>query len=71
MHITAPRTEPAEDVAVMPEPAGWVTDYSTSDFEYRVNLSARACVNTHYLAEAVPQTSPHFAPNCLALICRS
>ena len=67
LHITAPRTEPAETVQVMPEPEGWVTHYSTRDFAYRANLSARACVHTHYLGEAVPFVSPDLAPNCLAL----
>jgi 5-methyltetrahydrofolate--homocysteine methyltransferase len=67
LHITAPRAEPLEDVPAMPEPEGWVTDYSTSNFEYRVNLAARACIHTHYLAEAVPKVSPDLAPNCLAL----
>ena len=51
----------------MPEPEGWITDYSTSNFDYRANLAARACVNTFYLAEAMPQVRPCLAPNCLAL----
>ena len=67
MSITVPREEPIERIPVMPEPAGWVTDYSTSNFDYRVNLAAQQCVNTHFLAEAVPCVSPDLAPNCLAL----
>ncbi|MBS3762988.1 MAG: hypothetical protein KGZ25_06765, partial [Planctomycetes bacterium] len=67
MQITAPRAEPIEDIKVMPEPEGWVTRYSTSNFEYRVNLSARACINRYFLADAVPSVSPDLAPNCLAL----
>ena len=67
MLVTAPREEPVEDVEAMPEPAGWVTHYSTSDFDYRVNLSMRACIGTHYLGEAVPTVAPDLAPNCLAL----
>ena len=67
MQITAPRETPAEDIPEMPKPEDWVTDYSTSNFEYRVNLSRRACVKTHYLAEAVPVVAPDLAPNCLAL----
>ncbi len=67
MLITAPRTKPLEDIPEMPEPEGWVTHYSTSSFEYRVNLAARSFVNTHYLGEAVPNVSPDLAPNCLAL----
>ena len=67
IQLKAPREHPVEDVPVMPEPPGWVTGYSTKDFGYRVNLAARACINRHYLLEAVPWTSPDLAPNCLAL----
>ena len=67
VQITAPRAEPLEDIPALPEPSGWVTDYSTSDFDYRVNLTARSCVNTHFLGDAIPQTAPDLAPNCLAL----
>jgi 5-methyltetrahydrofolate--homocysteine methyltransferase len=67
MQITARRSEPLEKVAAMPQPEGWTTDYSTRNFEYRVNLSARACINNHYLGEAVPHVAPDLAPNCLAL----
>ena len=42
MHIAAPRPKSIEDIPVMPEPNGWVTNCSTMDFAYRVNLSARA-----------------------------
>ncbi|HOZ47560.1 MAG TPA: hypothetical protein PLO37_20475 [Candidatus Hydrogenedentes bacterium] len=65
--LTVPREKPLEEVPCMPEPRGWVTHYSTSNFEYRVNLAARRCVNTHYLGEAVPTVAPDLAPNCLAL----
>lgn len=65
--LTAPRETPREQVAVMPKPAGWLTHYSTRDFAYRVNLAARQCIDTHYLAEAVPFVCPDLAPNCLAL----
>lgn len=67
MQIYAPRPEPIERIPIMPQPDGWVTNYSTKNFEYRVNLAARACINTYYLAEAVPAVSPDLAPNCLAL----
>jgi len=67
MQITAPRPEHIEDIPAMPEPPGWQTHYSTSDFDYRVNLAALGCVDTYYLAEAVPAVSPDLAPNCLAL----
>ncbi|MGQ9681728.1 MAG: hypothetical protein ACUVX9_04230 [Anaerolineae bacterium] len=65
--LTAPRSEPVEDIPALPEPPGWTGRYSTRDFAYRVNLSQRACLHTHYLAEAVPSVSPDLAPNCLAL----
>ena len=58
MQITAPRPEPLEEIEAMPEPEGWVTHYSTSDFDYRVNLSARQCISTYYLGEAVPSVAP-------------
>jgi len=67
LSLTAPRAEPIEAIPALPAPPGWVTDYSTSDYAYRVNLSARACIHTHYLAEAVPFVAPDLAPNCLAL----
>ena len=67
MLLTSPRAEPFEKIEALPEPEDWVTDYSTSDFEYRVNLGARACIRTHYSGEAVPTVSPDLAPNCLAL----
>ena len=43
--ITAPRPKPLEEIEAMPEPEGWVTHYSTSNFDYRVNLSAQQCIN--------------------------
>ena len=67
MQITAPRKEPIEDVPVLPEPEGWTGRYSTADFDYRVNISARATIHNHYLAEAMPCVAPDLAPNCLAL----
>jgi 5-methyltetrahydrofolate--homocysteine methyltransferase len=67
MHLSAPRPKPIESIVPMPAPPGWVTNYSTSRFDYRVNLSARACVNTYYLGDSVPAVAPDLAPNCLAL----
>jgi len=67
IQITAPRGEPLEQIETMSEPEGWTTNYSAANFDYRVNLSARGCVNTWYLGEAVPAVSPDLAPNCLAL----
>ena len=65
--LTVPRSEPYEDVPILPEPPGWTTRYSTSDYDYRVNLALRASVATDHLAEALPSVSPDLAPNCLAL----
>jgi hypothetical protein len=65
--LTAPRETPAEETPYMPEPEGWVTRYSITDYDYRVYLGRTWCVNTHYLAESTPFVSPDLAPNCLAL----
>ena len=65
--LTAPRDVPIEKIPAMPEPPNWQTDYSTSDYGYRVHLAKRSCVSTHYLAEALPSIAPDLAPNCLAL----
>ena len=67
VQITAPRETPLEDIPERPAPPGWITNYSTSDYDYRVYLARRACVGTHFLAEAIPTTAPDLAPNCLAL----
>jgi hypothetical protein len=65
--ITAPRSTPLENIHIMPEPKGWLTNYSTSNFGYRLNLGIRTCINTHYLGEAVPNVPPDLGTNCLAL----
>jgi len=69
MHILAPRPEPLEfeGVPAMPEPDGWLTHYSTSDFAYRVSSQARGFLGEYHLADSVPSTTPNLAPNCLAL----
>lgn len=67
IHVGVAREKPWEVVPAMPEPPGWITGYSTTNFDYRVNLSVRGCVNTDYLGEAVPCVAPDLAPNCLAL----
>jgi len=67
MQITAPRTPPWETIAAMPRPEGWVTDYSTSNFDYRLNVGLRQCLSTRFLGEAMPCIAPDLAPNCLAL----
>ena len=67
MLFTSHRETPWENIPEMPKPEGWITDYATHNFEYRVNLSARACLHSEYHGEAVPLVSPDLAPNCLAL----
>ncbi|MDP6779421.1 MAG: hypothetical protein QGI83_21890 [Candidatus Latescibacteria bacterium] len=67
LQLTVPLDTPRATVPVLPEPAGWVTHYSTRSFEYRLNLALRACAATEYLAEAVPCVAPDLGPNCLAL----
>ncbi len=67
MQIRAPRETPWEAIPAMPEPAGWITGYSTSNFDYRVNLGLRYCHATQYMGEAMPFISPDLAPGCLSL----
>lgn len=69
MLITCPRREDErlETFPAVKEPEGWVTGYSTSNFEYRVHLSRIGPAGAHYFAEAVPAIAPDLAPNCLAL----
>jgi 5-methyltetrahydrofolate--homocysteine methyltransferase len=52
----------------MPQPAGWVTGYSTKNEAYRVNVGVRACLDYDLYGEGVPNSSAgDLAPNCLAL----
>lgn len=67
IHLRGPRKEPLERIEAMTQPQGWSTHYSTSNFDYRVNLSQRACVDAFFLGESVPFVAPDLAPNCLAL----
>lgn len=65
--ITVPRTTPMEDIPALPVPPGWSTDDSAADFDYRVNLGLKSCINTHFLGENIPHYSPNLGPNSLAL----
>ncbi|NLG26402.1 MAG: hypothetical protein GX557_00700, partial [Chloroflexi bacterium] len=65
--LTAPRERPLEEIPALPKPPGWVTDYSISNYAYRLNLTQRACTRTHYLAEALPHVAPDLAPGCVSL----
>lgn len=67
MLLSAPRERPLEEIPELPKPGGWVTNYSISDYAYRLNLTQRACVDTHFLAEALPKVAPDLAPGCVAL----
>jgi hypothetical protein len=67
MIIWAKRPTPLEEVPPMPKPEGWLTHYSTSNFDYRIYQAKTWCAKTHYLVDAVPNVSPDLAPNCLAL----
>ncbi len=65
--LTAPREKPVERIAPVAKPKGWVTDYSTSDFDYRVYIAARAHVDKEHLGESVPAVAPHTGPGSVAL----
>jgi hypothetical protein len=65
--ITAPRETPLENIPALPQPSGWETDYSISNWDYRVNLTQRACINTFYLGDCMPTVAPDLAPGCLSL----
>jgi len=68
MQVVVSRPEPWEEMPTLSEPDGWITDYSTSDYAYRIHLALTRCLTTTYLGEAVPAQSPgDLAPNCLAL----
>jgi len=68
MHISCPAPEPIDPgIAKMAQPEGWQTDYSTTNYDYRVYLSRTGPLQRRYFAEAIPTVSPDLAPNCLAL----
>ncbi|MEI6808107.1 MAG: hypothetical protein WCN95_05245 [bacterium] len=61
------RKEPREVIPAMPRPEGWIVDYSTSNFDFRLHNCLHSCSRAEFLAEAVPAVSPDLAPNTLAL----
>jgi 5-methyltetrahydrofolate--homocysteine methyltransferase len=68
MQLSAPREEPWEAIPEVPQPEGWVTDYSTSDLEYHLYVRYRGVASQTYLGEAAPIIAPgDEAPNTLAL----
>ena len=58
MQYTAPRDTPWEDVPALPEPEGWITDYSTKSLPYRVNLALRSCLRTDGASATMPTPRP-------------
>ena len=52
MLITAPRSKSLEEIKPAPKLKDFIPEGSAGNFDYRVYLSATACVNTIYLAEA-------------------
>jgi 5-methyltetrahydrofolate--homocysteine methyltransferase len=67
MCITAPRRKPVEALPARPKPAGWVTDYSISDFDYRVYIAAVAHNRNEHFGESVPTAAAHLGPGSVAL----
>ncbi|NQU42407.1 hypothetical protein HQ520_03925 [bacterium] len=65
--LTAPCEDALENIPAMPRPEGYLTDYSTSNFDYRLNQIARCGLHRHFLGEAMPASMPCLGPNCLAL----
>ena len=52
--LTAPRTEPWEEIPALQQPDGWESRYSTKSLAYSVNHALRSCLHNLYLGEAVP-----------------
>lgn len=68
LQILVERPQPVEEIPFMPEPAGWVTDYSTLSLPYRVFKAQWNTAHLQYFGEAVPNAAPgDLAPNTLAL----
>ena len=67
MKITCPAKEPLEASPYMPPPAGWLTDMSSRDYDYRVYLSKIQPGLQQYFGEALPVVYPELAPGALAL----
>jgi len=67
LQFTVKRDKPLLDIPQMPKPDGWTTDYSISNFEYRINLMENEPNRVIYGGDAAPKVSPDLAPNCLAL----
>ncbi|MCY2925647.1 MAG: hypothetical protein NT031_09430 [Planctomycetota bacterium] len=67
IQLSTPVQRKREDLPTMDRPAGWLTGYSTSNYDFRVHCVRHACAWAEFLAEAVPLVSPDLGPNTLAL----
>ncbi|MCY2932275.1 MAG: hypothetical protein NTV86_22830 [Planctomycetota bacterium] len=67
IQLSTPVQRKREDLPTMERPEGWITGYSTSNFDFRVYCIRHGCAWAEYLAEAVPAVSADLAPNTLAL----
>lgn len=67
MQVTVPREKPLEKIPAMAKPEGWITDYSMSNFEYRVYLARTAFSKKQLLGEASPAISPHVGAGSVAM----
>lgn len=67
LNLKVPRTKAVSQIPEVAKPANWDTWYSTKDMNYRVYQGYTGASSGECFAEAVPETSPDLAPNCLAL----
>ncbi len=68
MQVFVPLAVPREGIPEMPKPDGVTAPwYTVKSFDYRVNWMQRQHLSVCYMGDAVPQSSPDLAPNCLAL----
>ena len=44
VQLRSKRTEPLEDIPELPVPKAWLTGYSTSNYDYRLNAELRGCM---------------------------
>lgn len=68
LQLTAPLDQPVESVPALPRPPNVQCDrFTTLDMPYRLNVMARACLNTAYFGEALPSATLSLGPSTLAL----
>lgn len=56
-----------ENIPALSQPAGWTTDYSVKDYNYRINIAARRNLKVIFMGEAVPHATAELGPSTLAL----